>query len=143
MSTRPRECLFRWISQPTDVNWGGKVHGGMVMKWMDQAAYACAVGWCGGYAVTASVGGMSFLKPIHIGDVVEVRARVVLTGTSSLHIAVDVDAVEPISQRRTRTTRCVMVFVALDADGNPTPVPRWTPRTEESGRAAGLECGGQ
>lgn len=108
----------------------------MVMKWMDQAAYACAVGWCGGYAVTASVGGMSFLKPIHIGDVVEVHARVVLTGTSSLHIAVDVDAVEPISQRRTRTTRCVMVFVALDADGNPTPVPRWTPRTEADQRLA-------
>lgn len=136
MPSRPRECLFRWISQPTDVNWGGKVHGGMVMKWMDQAAYACAVGWCGGYAVTASVGGMSFLKPIHIGDVVEVRARVVLTGTSSLHIAVDVDAVEPISQKRTRTTRCVMVFVALDADGSPIPAPRWTPRSEADLRMA-------
>src|SRR3546814_8203227 len=79
---------------------------------------------------------MSVLKPIHIGDVVEVRARVVLTGTSSLHVAVDVDAVEPISQRRTRTTRCVMVFVALDADGNPTPVPRWTPRTATDQRMA-------
>jgi len=133
---RPRECLFRWISQPTDVNWGGKVHGGMVMKWMDQVAYACAVGWCGGYAVTASFGGMSFLKPIHIGDVVEVRARVVLTGTSSLHIAVDVDALEPIAQQRTHTTRCVMVFVALDADGKPTPVPCWTPRSEADKRMA-------
>ena len=136
MSQRPRECVFRWISQPTDVNWGGKVHGGMVMKWMDQAAYACAVGWCGGYAVTASVGGMSFLKPIHIGDVVEVRARVILTGTTSLHIAVDVDAIDPRTQVRTRTTRCVMVFVALSDDGKTTPVPAWQPLSEEDRRLA-------
>lgn len=136
MSQRPRECVFRWISQPTDVNWGGKVHGGMVMKWMDQAAYACAVGWCGGYAVTASVGGMSFLKPIHIGDVVEVRARVILTGTSSMHITVDVDAIDPRTQLRTLTTRCVMVFVALDEDGKATPVPVWTPRTDDDRRLA-------
>jgi len=131
MADRPRECLFRWISQPTDVNWGGKVHGGMVMKWMDQAAYACAVGWCGGYAVTASVGGMSFLKPIHIGDVVEVHARVILTGTTSMHIGVDVDAIEPRSQTRTRTTRCVMVFVAINDAGKSTPVPSWSPVTDE------------
>lgn len=131
-----RECLFRWISQPTDVNWGGKVHGGMVMKWMDQAAYACAVGWCRGYAVTASVGGMSFLRPIHIGDLVEVRARVVLTGTSSIHIAVDVDAVEPRSQTRTHTTRCIMIFVALDETGSPVPVPPWLPESDEDRRLA-------
>lgn len=136
MPQPPRECLFRWISQPTDVNWSGKVHGGMVMKWMDQAGYACAVGWSGGYAVTASVGGMSFLRPIRIGDVVEVRARVVLTGTSSMHIAVDVDAVEPRSQQRTHTTRCVMIFVALDEQGKTRPVPAWTPVSEEDKRLA-------
>ncbi len=131
-----RECLFRWISQPTDVNWGGKVHGGMVMKWMDQAGYACAVGWCGGYAVTASVGGMSFLRPIRIGDIVEVRARVVLTGTSSMHIAIDVDAVEARTLKRTHTTRCIMIFVALDEAGEPVPVPSWAPETDEDRRLA-------
>lgn len=136
MSQRPRECVFRWISQPTDVNWGGKVHGGTVMKWMDQAAYTCAVGWCGGYAVTASVGGMSFIAPIRIGDVVEVRARVILTGTTSMHIAVDVEAIDPRTQARTRTTRCVMVFVALDDTGKPTTVPAWQPLTEDDRRLA-------
>lgn len=136
MSQRPRECVFRWISQPTDVNWGGKVHGGTVMKWMDQAAYTCAVGWCGGYAVTASVGGMSFIAPIRIGDVVEVRARVILTGTTSMHIAVDVEAIDPRTQARTRTTRCVMVFVALDDTGKPTAVPAWQPLTEDDRRLA-------
>jgi acyl-CoA hydrolase len=131
-----RECLFRFISQPTDVNWGGNVHGGMVMKWMDQAGYACAVGWCGGYAVTASVGGMSFLKPIRIGDVVEVRARIVSTGTSSMHIAVEVDSIDIRTQARTRTTRCVMVFVAVDEKGSPKAVPKWVPQDEADVRLA-------
>lgn len=136
MKQPPRECHFRFISQPTDVNWGGKVHGGMVMKWMDQAGYACAVGWSGRYAVTASVGGMSFLQPIRIGDLVEVHARIILTGTTSMHIAVDVDSIELASQVTTRTTRCVMVFVAVDADGTPIAVPGWTPVTDEDRRLA-------
>lgn len=131
-----RECLFRWISQPTDVNWGGKVHGGMVMKWMDQAAYACAVGWSAQYSVTASVGGMSFLKPIKIGEIVEVRARVVLTGRSSMHIAVDVDSLDLLTQERNRTTHCLMVFVALDADGQSVSVPSFTPDNEEDRQLA-------
>lgn len=131
-----RETLFRFLSQPTDVNWGGKVHGGMVMKWMDQAAYACALGWSGRYAVTASVGGMSFLEPIRIGDLVEVRARVVLTGTTSMHILVEVDSVDPRTMQRADTTRCVMVFVALDDSGHPIAVPRFDPATEEDRRLA-------
>ena len=131
-----RECLFRFLSQPTDVNWGGNVHGGMVMKWMDQAAYACAVGWCGGYAVTASVGGMSFLKPIRIGDLVEVSAMVVLTGNSSMSIAVEVDSVDIRTQQHARTTRCVMVFVAVDSAGKPVRVPAWVPESDADRRLA-------
>jgi len=134
MKQPPRECHFRFISQPTDVNWGGKVHGGMVMKWMDQAGYACAVGWSGRYAVTASVGGMSFMQPIRIGDMVEVHARIILTGTTSMHIAIDVDSIELTSQVTTRTTRCVMVFVAVDTEGTPVAVPVWTPVTDEDRR---------
>jgi acyl-CoA hydrolase len=126
-----RECTFRFISQPTDVNWGGKVHGGMVMKWMDQAAYACAAGWSGRYAVTASVGGMSFLQPVNVGDIVEVRARIVLTGNSSMHVAVEVSCIDVRTQERAYTTRCLMVFVALDEHGNPAAVPRWLPQTPE------------
>ena len=49
---RQRDLTMRFLAEPTDVNFGGKVHGGAVMKWIDQAAYAAAVGWCGTYAVT-------------------------------------------------------------------------------------------
>ncbi len=79
MSGQQHEVTFRFLAQPTDVNFGGKVHGGMAMKWIDQAGYACAVGWSGAYCVTASVSGIQFVAPILIGDLVTVRARLIHT----------------------------------------------------------------
>jgi len=55
---------LQFLAEPTDVNFGGKVHGGMLMKWMDQAGYACAVGWTGHYCVTVSVGAIRFRNPV-------------------------------------------------------------------------------
>jgi acyl-CoA hydrolase len=100
------------------------------MKWIDQAGYTCAAGWTGRYCVTVYVGGIHFVQPIHVGDVVEVRALVVATGRSSLHIAVDVYARSPRELAGRRTGHCVIVFVSLGEDGRPEPVPKWTPDTE-------------
>jgi acyl-CoA hydrolase len=122
-----RELTLRFLAEPTDVNFGGKVHGGMVMKWIDQAAYACATGWSGHYSVTIYVGGIRFYKPIFIGALVEVRAKVVYTGNTSMHLAVDVWSRDPRRQEISKTTHCVIIFVALDDQGNPTPVPSWKP----------------
>src|SRR5918998_24965 len=58
MPEREREITLRFLAEPTDMNFGGKVHGGAVMKWIDQAGYACAVGWSGQYCVTVYVGGI-------------------------------------------------------------------------------------
>ncbi|MDF3980802.1 acyl-CoA thioesterase [Luteibacter sp. PPL201] len=129
MSGTQRDVEFRFLAQPTDVNFGGKVHGGMAMKWLDQAGYACAVGWSGAYCVTVSVSGIQFLAPILIGDLVTVRARLIHTGTSSMHLAVDILARDLRSGEDRLATSCVMVFVAMDkADGGkPTPVPPWRP----------------
>ena len=60
MSGTQREITFRFLAEPGDVNFGGQVHGGAVMKWIDQAGYACTVGWAGTYCVTAYVGGIQF-----------------------------------------------------------------------------------
>lgn len=139
MPGQQHEVTFRFLAQPTDVNFGGKVHGGMAMKWIDQAGYACAVGWSGAYCVTASVSGIQFVAPILIGDLVTVRARVIHTGTSSIHLAVDVMARNLRKGEERLATSCVMVFVALDApDGKPTPVPAWQPRDEEDRRLQAL-----
>ena len=125
------ETTLRFLAEPSDVNFGGKVHGGAVMKWIDQAGYACAVGWSGHYCVTLYVGGIRFYKPILIGNMVEVRARVIYTGNTSMHVAVDVSAGDPRLRESQATTHCVIVFVAVDEEGKPVPVTPWEARSED------------
>jgi acyl-CoA hydrolase len=127
---RARGVTLRFLAEPTDVNFGGKVHGGAVMKWIDQAGYTCAAGWTGTYCVTVFLGALHFLGPIHVGELVELRALVIRTGRTSLDIAVDVHAGDPRARPRRRTGHCVLVFVALDPDGRPAAVPAWRPTTE-------------
>ncbi len=126
-----REITLRFLAEPTDVNFGGKVHGGAVMKWIDQAGYTCAVGWSGHYCVTIYVGGIRFYQPILISNLVEVRARLIYTGKTSMHVAVDVSAGDPKDRQFTQTTHCIIIFVAVDQQGKPIEVPPWMPVTGE------------
>ena len=125
--TPRRSVTLRFLAEPQHVNFGGKVHGGQVMKWIDQAAYACASGWCGRYCVTAYVGGIQFKEAIKIGDVVDVAALVIMTGRTSMHVAVDVSARDPKLSVVRETTHCVLVFVAIDDHAKPMLVPEWQP----------------
>ncbi len=136
MSGEQRELTFRFLAEPTDVNYGGKVHGGVVMKWIDQVGYAAAVGWSGHYSVTVAVGGIRFVAPIRTSDLVTVTAKLVYTGTSSMHFSIDVRARDPMESGDGRLcTHCVIVFVALDGvEGRPTPVPSWQPVDDEDRR---------
>ena len=138
VSGRQRELTMRFLAEPTDVNYGGKVHGGVVMKWIDQAGYAAAVGWSGQYSVTVAVGGIRFVAPVRTSDLVTVTTKLVHTGTTSMHFSVDVHARDPMEDGPGRLcTHCVIVFVALDGvEGNPAPVPSWEPRDEEDKRLA-------
>ena len=131
MFQREREITLRFLAEPTDVNFGGKVHGGAVMKWIDHAGYACALGWSAQYCVTVYVGAIRFYKPVLIGNVVEVSAKLIYTGRTSMHVPVEVSAGDPKEARFTKTTRCVIVFVALGEGGGPAEVERWRPETEE------------
>jgi acyl-CoA hydrolase len=131
MPGRDRAITLRFLAEPTDVNFGGKMFGGAVMKWIDLAGYACAAGWAGRYCVTAYVGGIQFERPISIGDLVETRAKVLLTGRTSMHIAVDVHSRAPVAGEYARTTHCLMVFVAVDESGSPVEVPPWIPVSAE------------
>ncbi len=126
-----RAVTLRFLAEPAHVNFGGKVHGGAVMKWMDQAGYACAAGWTGDYCVTVYVGGIHFMRPIRVGELVEIRSRVAHTGRTSVHVAIDVHAGDPRGEGGLRRTAiCVMVFVALDEQGRPKPVPPWAPASD-------------
>ena len=115
---QPRTVEFRFLAEPTHVNFGGKVHGGMVMKWLDQAAYACAARWSGLYCVTVSVGTIRFRRPILVGHLVELEAKVVHTGSTSMHIFVQVRSGDSKSGELAETNHCIITFVALDEQGN-------------------------
>jgi len=125
------KITFQFISEPGDVNFGGKVHGGAVMKWIDQAAFACASSWAEGYCVTVYAGGIRFFKPISIGNLVKIAAKVIYTGKTSMHIAVDVFSRKISDPEFIKTTHCVIVFVSVDENGNPKPVRHWEPMTEK------------
>lgn len=131
MANPQNNITLRFLAEPSDVNFGGKVHGGSVMKWIDQAGYTCAVSWSSSYCVTVYVGGIRFFKPIFIGDLVEVAARIIFTGRSSMHIAVDISASNPQTKEKTKTTHCIIVFSAIDKNGKTLPVPTWQPETDE------------
>jgi acyl-CoA hydrolase len=142
--TAPRMTL-RFMANPTDVNWGGKVHGGYVMSWIDEAAYLVSAGWSAGMATAVYSGGIRFYRPILIGHIVEVEARLLHTGRTSMHIAVHVRSGDPRESMRVLdagqsalqlTTHCLTIFVALDDAGRPKAIPPLMPQTEEDTRLA-------
>ncbi len=124
------KTVFQFISEPSDVNYGGNVHGGSVMKWIDQAGYACATSWSSSYCVTVYVGGIRFYSPIKIGHIVKVEAEVIYTGSSSMHIAINVFSRNIKRQEFDKKTHCIIVFVAVDDEGNKIKVPQFVPETD-------------
>ena len=128
--TENNKISFQFISEPTDVNFGGKVHGGIVMKWIDQTAYTCARNWAETYCVTVYVGGIRFYKPISIGEVIKINAHVIYTGNTSIHIAVDVYSRNFGQKEFEKKTHCVIVFVSVDEKGSPVKVKKWIPASE-------------
>ena len=129
--TAPRTTL-RFLAAPTDINWGGKVHGGIVMRWIDEAAHLLATQWTSSPDnVAVFVGGVRFYRPLHIGHLVEVEARLLHTGTTSMHISVHVRSGDPATGALEETTHCLTVFVARDDKGRATAVPHWQPASTE------------
>ena len=120
---------LRFLAEPSTINFGGKVHGGTVMKWIDEAGFACATRWAKRYCVTVSVGSIRFQRPVMIGDLVEVEDRLAYTGATSMNISVEVRAGDLKTGQMQVITDCVVVFVAVDADGKTIPVEAWLPET--------------
>ncbi|GAA1975799.1 acyl-CoA thioesterase [Microbacterium pumilum] len=127
---RDDRITMRFMSTPGDTAAGGRsVAAGSVMEWIDKAGYACAVGWAGAYCVTAYVGNVRHRRPIAPGSLIEVQARIVLTGRTSMHVVVTVSSSEVSERSYSPATTCVLVFVAKGADGRPAAVPEWQPQS--------------
>ena len=103
------------------------VHGGEVMKLVDTAAGLAAIKHAGGICVTVSMDEMSFLHPVHVGDLVTVKASVNDVGRTSLEVGVRVEVEDVVTGDRKHTSSAYLVFVALDEDGKPRAVAPLVP----------------
>jgi len=123
--------VLRFLAAPSDVNWGGKVHGGSVMRWIATDARLVAETWQRGPAVAVFGGGVRFYRPLLIGDLVEVEGRLIHTGSTSMQISVHVRSGDPTSGELRLTTHCAMVYVAVDESGRKVPARPWVPQLPE------------
>ena len=128
---------LRFLAAPTDVSEDGvTVQAGRVLEWIDKAGYACAVGYSGGYCVTAYVGNVHFTRPMENGDLIEITARVVHTGRSSMQVVVTVDAADVRERIFRPAMDCILVFVAMDEERRPKTVPHFEPADDETAQLA-------
>lgn len=117
------ELSMTVLMTPDMANFSGKVHGGAILKKLDEVAYACASRYSGHYVVTLSVDQVLFKQPIHVGELVTFLASVNHVGRSSMEIGVKVVA-EDIREKLIRhTNSCYLTMVAVDSDGKPAIVP--------------------
>ena len=131
---REKTLTMSLLMTPDKANFVGNVHGGVMLKMLDEAAYACATRYAGAYVVTLAVDQVTFKQPVHIGELVTFLASVNYTGRTSLEIGVKVIAEDIKTRQRRHTNSCYFTMVALDENGKSTPVPPLEPATEEEKR---------
>ena len=122
------------LMSPDMANFSGNVHGGTILRLLDQVAYACASRYSRRYVVTLSVDQVTFLQPIHVGELVSFLASVNHTGKSSMEIGIKVVAEDIRSQVVRHVNSCFFSMVAVDDAGKPTPVPPFTPASDDERR---------
>mgnify|MGYP001270339510 CR=1 FL=1 len=130
-SPRESEVTLAQMMLPIDANTRGNIHGGTIMKLADSAGGAAAMRHARQRVVTVAVESMTFLHPVHVGDLVSVRARIIWTGRTSLEAEIRVDAERPETGTMRHISTGYLSFVAVDAEGKPTAVPPLALETEE------------
>ena len=134
MNLLAHELSMTVLMTPDMANFAGNVHGGTVLKFLDQVAYACASRYAGRYVVTLSVDQVMFRQPIHVGELVSFLASVNHTGTSSMEIGIKVVAENIRSQVKRHANSCFFTMVAVDDAGKPVQVPALKPGTPDEVR---------
>ncbi|SFG66623.1 acyl-CoA thioesterase [Pontibacter chinhatensis] len=119
---------------PSYANFGGKIHGGILLSLMDKAAYACAAKHAGNYCVTVTVEGVHFLQPVEVGELVSLKASVNYVGNTSLMVGIRVIAENVKTGKIKHTNTSYFTMVAKGEDDKPTPVPGLILETREDGR---------
>lgn len=122
------------LMTPDMANFSGHVHGGALLKMLDQVAYACASRYAGAYVVTLSVDRVLFRHAIEVGELVSFSASVNYTGRTSMEVGIRVETENIRTGTRNHTNSCYFTMVAVDAAGDPVPVPPLAPSTDAEQR---------
>ena len=122
------------LMTPELSNFSGVVHGGHIMRMLDQVAYACATRYCGVDVVTVYVDNISFKHPIPIGNLVTFLASVNYTGKSSMEVGIKVISEDIKNRTCIHTNTSYFTMVALDPDGMPFEIEPLVPENEEQKR---------
>jgi len=132
MNDSAHQISMTILMTPDMANFSGNVHGGAILKHLDQVAYACASRYAGAYVVTLSVDQVMFRQPIHVGELVTFYASVNYTGRTSMEIGIKV-VTEDIRRKLVRhTNSCYFTMIAVDEHGTPVPVPPLQPADDEA-----------
>ena len=122
--TAPKgDLTLRTLAMPADVNVSGDIFGGWVLSQMDIAAGIVAGQRSQGRVATVAVDAMKFIRPVHVGDILCVYARVEREGRTSIGIGLEAWALRDRYGEREKVTEAIFTFVAIDEDGKPRPLP--------------------
>ena len=122
------------LMTPDKANFSGNVHGGTILKFLDQVAYACASRYAGMYVVTLSVDRVLFRQPIRVGELVTFLASVNYTGNTSMEVGIKVVSEDIHKGIATHTNSCFFTMVAVNDDRQPVPVPALQLATDDAKR---------
>ena len=126
-----QSITLRFLASQSTLPQAGRVPGGTVLRWVDEAGFACACAsaWAKGPCITEFVGGAHFVHPIRPGDLVEVHARLASTTDTAMHLAVEVRSGGIHGEPLQEVLHCVAVYTAVDADEQPRAIDKWSPET--------------
>ena len=123
MTQQPqRELTMSEIMTPEKANFIGNVHGGHILLLVDQVAYACAARYSGHYVVTLSVDNMMFKKPVYVGELLTLNARINYVGNTSMEVGVKIESENLQTGVKRHTNSCYVTMIAVDENMKPTPV---------------------
>ena len=134
MNLPKHQLTMTVLMTPETANFAGNVHGGTILKLLDQVAYACASRYAGRYVVTMSVDQVVFRQPIHVGEMVTFLASVNCTGRTSMEVGIKVVAENIRSQDTRHVNSCFFTMIAVDDLGNPVEVPALIPSNPDEER---------
>lgn len=119
---------------PEMSNFGGNMHGGELLKLLDQVAYTCAMRYSGSYVVTLSVDNVMFKQPVRIGELIHLNATINYTGRTSMEVGIQVIAEDLQKQIVRHTNSCYFTMVAIDDNGKPVKIEPLVPDADDDKR---------